>query len=164
MQQFSNKLAILLFGVSCFFFTGCKKEISSNTSANNPEAAHANPTPESSSQKAVHIRATFSQDQFSNVYGTFRTWGALGDDVYGDATMDTGGMTPKDNVAHCIVVLTFYDYEHNVRGTITIRQDFEFAKNKGQWHIVGGTGDFTGIKGNGASTMSSLFDQDMTGV
>jgi len=170
MQQFNSKLMILLLGVSAIFFTGCKKEISSNSFSNSQEASHASPAPENSSQKAVRIRATFTPDNFPNVSGTFATWGAFGDNVVGDATMNIGGLTPTGLVAHCIVVLTFFDSEHNATGTITIKQECEFASghvfpnDKGQWQIVGGTGAFAGVKGNGITTMPPPFDEDMTGV
>jgi hypothetical protein len=158
MRKFNSKLTVLLFGVSCFFFTGCEKEIV-NTSATTPESSHANPA----SEKSVHIRATFTPDNFPNVSGTFTTWGALGDNVSGTATMAIGGLA-DGLVAHCIVVLTFSN------GTITIKQECEFASgkvfpfDKGQWQIVSGTGAYAGIKGNGITTMPPPFDEDMTGV
>ena len=167
MREFNSKLMVLLFGVSSFFFTGCKKEVTTNSSANSQDVAHAN---SASEKKSVHIRATFTPDNFPNVSGTFTTWGALGNNVSGDATMQIGGLTPIGLVAHCVVVLTFYDSEHNVSGTITIKQECEFAStsvypnDKGQWQIVGGTGAYAGIKGNGITTMPPPFDEDMTGV
>jgi hypothetical protein len=167
MQTRNLKLSVLLAAASLLFFTACKKEINSDSSAASQTVSHAQP----SSEKAVHILATFTPDNFPNVSGTFTAWGALGDNVKGDATMDIGGLTPLGLVAHCIVVLTFFDSEHNASGTITIKQECEFASPghvfpdaKGQWQIVGGTGIYDGIKGNGITTMPPPFDEDMVGV
>jgi hypothetical protein len=146
------------FYSSTFPFTGCKKEASPNSSANTGEINHANPQ----SGSAVHIVATFDFSTFPNVSGTFTASGALGDQT-GTATMDIGLLTPTGLVAHCVVVLTFPD------GTITLKQECEFANsqvypdNKGQWQITAGTGAYTGIKGNGITTMPPL-QEDMTGV
>src|SRR5215471_9149524 len=165
MQQITSKLMILLFGVSIFFFTGCKKEVAKSP-APNPSVSHANP----SSEKSVHIKATFTPDNFPNVSGTFVASGALGNDIHGDATMQIGGLTPFGNVAHCIVVLTFFDSEHDVTGTITIKQECQFSSTnpypdaKGQWQIVSGTGVYEGLRGNGVTTMPPPFDEDMVGV
>jgi hypothetical protein len=165
MRNFNAKLMILLFGVSIFFFTGCKKEVL-NSRAENPNVSHANPA----SEKSVHIKAIFTPDNFPNVSGTFTAWGALGNDIHGDATMQIGGLTPIGNVAHCIVVLTFFDSEHNETGTITIKQECQFASinpypdAKGQWQIVSGTGIYVGLRGNGITTMPPPFDEDMVGV
>jgi len=156
---------VLLFGVSSLFFTGCKKEVV-NSSATSPESSHANPA----SEKSVRIRATFTPDNFPNVSGSFTTWGALGNNVSGDAYMEIGGLTPTGLVAHWVVVLTFFDSEHNATGTITIKQECEFASTnpnpdaKGQWQIVSGTGAYAGIRGNGITTMPPPFDEDMVGV
>jgi len=166
MSKFVIKLVILLFGVSAFLFMGCKKDASVDSPTTTGEVSHANPA----SEKAVRIRATFTADNFPNVSGTFTTWGALGDNVSGTATMDIGGLTPIGMVAHCVVVITFYNADHSVKGTITIKQQCEFSVNpvypnaKGQWQIVGGTGAYSGIKGNGITTMPPPFDEDMTGV
>ena len=153
-------LMLLLFGASTFFFTGCKKEASLNSSASTGEQNHANPK----SENAVHIFATFAPDNFPDVSGTFTASGALGD-VTGTATMHIGRLTPIGNVGHCIVVLTFSD------GTITIKQECEFAStsvypnDKGQWQITGATGAYEGISGNGITTMPApRFNEDMTGV
>jgi|GEM_PF-2752002 len=161
MQKTNIKLLILLVAVSALFFTGCKKKVVSNSSDSNAtgQTNHANPKPEN----AVHIVATFDFSTFPNVYGTFTTTGALGDQN-GTAFMAIGPLTPTGKVAHCVVVLTFQD-----GSTISIKQECEFNNaqvypdNKGQWQITGGTGAYAGIKGNGITTMPPL-QEDMTGV
>jgi len=166
MQTFNFKRMLLLVAASSLFFVGCKKEVVSSPAAGE-EVSSSRVTSENAAPKPVHIRASFTADNFPNVAGTFIASGALGNNT-GTATMAIGGLTPQGLVAHCIVVLTFYNADHSVKGTITIKQECQFASpypdNKGQWQIVSGTGAYTGIKGNGITTMPPPFDEDMTGV
>ena len=158
------KSAILFATVSVFFFTGCKKELNSDSSASSQNISQSQATSENAAGKAVHILAVYDFSTFPNVSGTFTTWGALGDNVKGTTTMDIGLIDPNNLVAHCVVVLNFAD------GTITLKQECEFASPahvwpdaKGQWQIVSGTGAYAGIKGNGRTTMPPL-SEDMIGV
>jgi hypothetical protein len=97
-------------------------------------------------RQPVTITAVFSVMDGLHWTGTFTTSGAL--DVSGSAVMD---IDPNQNGvrAHCVVELTAPD------GTITIHQECEFKTKppKGQWQIVGGTGAYANLKGNGSLTM-----------
>ena len=170
MQKFNRKLLMLLSGVSLLLFTGCKKEAITKSSSAVETVSSPRANSDHAAPKAVHILAVYSPANFPNVSGTFTTWGALGDNVSGTTTMDIGLLTPTGMVAHCKVVLTFYNPDQTVKGTITLKQECEFASqpvypnNKGQWQIVEGTGAYTGIRGNGITTMPPPLDEDMTGV
>ena len=160
----------LAFAASSLLFAGCKKDMSLAAGSQDSNVSVARASSENATPKPVHIHAFYTPENFPNVSGTFTAWGALGDNVTGTTTMDVGLLTPSGLVAHCVVILTFYNADQTVKGTITIKQECEFAvqpvypNNKGQWQIVSGTGAYLGIKGNGITTMPPPFDEDMTGV
>jgi len=54
-------------------------------------------------------------------------------------------------IAHCVVTLIPSDNS----GTIVIDQECQFATSppKGRWEIVGGTGAYANLNGNGSLTM-----------
>ena len=153
---------ILLAGVSSFLFTGCQKENSLGSSTVNENTTVARNTSETAKPQAVHIRATYDFANFPDVSGTYVATGAL--NLSGATTMHIGGNNPTGQIAHCVVVLI------SGTGTITIDQECEFAINpanpfnRGQWKIVGGTGAYANLRGNGVTTMPPPFDEDMTGV
>jgi len=106
----------------------------------------------------VTITATYDFTNFPNVSGTFVTSGAL--TIQGTTTMNIGILGgPPGAVAHCVVTLTPYDNS----GTIVIDQQCQFAtsmpapyptgQGKGRWEIVGGTGAYANLFGNGSLTM-----------
>ena len=105
-----------------------------------PSASASTPIP-------VTITATFDFSNFPNVSGTFTTTGAL--TVSGPATMHVD-LNPFNGVrAHCVVTLIASN------GTIVIDQQCQFATSppKGRWEIVGGTGAYANLNGNGSLTM-----------
>ncbi len=104
------------------------------------------------------ITATFDFSNFPNVSGTFTTTGAL--TVSGPATMHVD-LNPFNGVrAHCVVTLIASN------GTIVIDQQCQFATSppKGRWEIVGGTGAYANLNGNGSLTMPPPLTEAMTGV
>jgi hypothetical protein len=104
-------------------------------------SASAAPTP-----VPVTITAVYDFSTFPNVTGTFTTTGAL--TISGSSTMNVG--LNYDGVrAHCVVTLTA------TNGTIIIDQECQFASSppKGRWEIVGGTGAYANLNGNGSLTM-----------
>ena len=110
-----------------------------------------------SKKNKVHIYADFSSaDLF--VTGTFVATGAL--DISGVAEMEVS-VNANGMIAHCILTLTPDDGS----GTIVIAQECQFASSpiKGRWQIVGGTGAYAQLKGNGSLLMPE-FDEDMTGT
>ena len=105
----------------------------------------------------VTITGTFDlPGGFPNPTGTFTITGAF--TASGNATMNIGILGgPNGTVAHCVVTLT------DNYGTITIDQQCQFAtsmpapyltgQGKGRWEIVGGTGAYANLFGNGSLTM-----------
>src|SRR6266446_2152665 len=86
------------------------------------------------------------------------TTGAL--TVSGPATMHVD-LNPFNGVrAHCVVTLIASN------GTIVIDQQCQFATSppKGRWEIVGGTGAYANLNGNGSLTMPPPLTEAMTGV
>lgn len=102
-------------------------------------------TPEKAS---VTINAVFDFSTFPDVVGNFTASGAL--TTSGVATMDIGS-NQNGTIAHCVVTLV------DAVGTITIHQQCEFSTSlpKGQWEILGGTGGYADLKGNGVTLMPS---------
>ena len=159
-MKFKSTLMLLLAGAALITTSACSKKdgLVSNQSAkdNSATTAHA------AKKGSVTITAVYDFSTFPTVLGTFTTTGAL--QLSGTTTMDIG---PNKNGmrAHCVVVLTPDDGS----GTITIQQECEFAiappypENKGQWQIVGGTGSYINLKGNGSLTMPPLTEA-MTGT
>ena len=115
-----------------------------------PSASASTPTP-------VTITATFDFTNFPNVSGTFTTTGAL--TISGPATMHVDFLNAS-TTAHCVVTL----FAPN--GTIYIDQQCQFATSppKGRWEIVGGTGAYANLNGNGSLTMPPPLIEAMTGV
>jgi hypothetical protein len=107
---------------------------------------------------SVTITAHFDPSTFPDEAGTFTTSGAL--TISGNATMhlDCSGAR-----CHCVVTLIASDGS----GTIIIDQQCQFATvpPRGRWEIVGGTGAYANLKGNGSLTMPDPPDTEaMTGV
>ena len=121
--------AIALCMIACF------------TMGSVPSASASTPTP-------VTITAVYDFSTFPNVSGTFYTTGAL--TISGASTMH---VDPNVNgtIAHCVVTLIPSDNS----GTIVIDQECQFATSppKGRWEIVGGTGAYANLNGNGSLTM-----------
>jgi hypothetical protein len=104
----------------------------------------------------VTITAAYDFSTFPNVTGTFTTSGAL--TISGVSTMH---VDPNVNGirAHCVVTLIPSDGS----GTIIIDQECQFAtsmpapyptgQGKGRWEVVGGTGAYANLNGNGSLTM-----------
>src|SRR6184192_4167626 len=116
-----------------------------------PSASASTPTP-------VTITATFDFTNFPNVSGIFTTTGAL--TISGPATMHVD-LNPFNGIrAHCVVTLIASN------GTIVIDQQCQFATSppKGRWEIVGGTGAYANLNGNGSLTMPPPLTEAMTGV
>ena len=108
-----------------------------------PSASASTPTP-----VPVTITAVYDFSTFPNVTGTFTTTGLGG--ISGTSTMAVG--LNYDGIrAHCVVTLTASDNS----GTIVIDQQCQFASSppKGRWEIVGGTGAYANLNGNGSLTM-----------
>src|SRR5438094_3739960 len=115
------------------------------------------PSASASTAIPVTITATFDVANFPNVSGTFITTGAL--TISGPATMHVD-LNPFNGIrAHCVVTLIASN------GTIIIDQQCQFATSppKGRWEIVGGTGAYANLNGNGSLTMPP-FTEAMTGV
>ena len=121
--------AIALCMIACF------------TMGSVPSTSASTPTP-------VTITAVYDFSTFPNVSGTFYTTGAL--TISGASTMH---VDPNVNgtIAHCVVTLIPSDNS----GTIVIDQECQFATSppKGRWEIVGGTGAYANLNGNGSLTM-----------
>jgi hypothetical protein len=115
-------------------------------------SASAAPTP-----VPVTITAVYDFSTFPNVTGTFTTSGAL--TISGASTMNVG-LNFNGVRAHCVVTLIASDNS----GTIIIDQQCQFASPipKGRWEIVGGTGAYANLQGNGSLTMPP-FTEAMTG-
>ena len=125
-------------------------------------SASATPTP-----VPVTITATFDFAGFPDVTGTFTTSGAL--TISGASTMHVDANVNGIR-AHCVVTLIPSDNS----GTIIIDQECQFAtsmpapyptgQGKGRWEIVGGTGAYANLNGNGSLTMPPPLNEAMTGV
>ena len=128
-----------------------------------PSASASTPIP-------VTITAAYDFSTFPNVTGTFTTTGAL--TISGTSTMAVG-LNVDGIRAHCVVTLTPSDNS----GTIIIDQQCQFAtsmpapyptgQGKGRWEIVGGTGAYANLNGNGSLTMPVIpqgIEEAMTGV
>ena len=104
----------------------------------------------------VTITAVFDFSTLPDVAGTFTTSGALA--ISGVATMHVG-FNADGTRAHCVVTLIASD------GTIIIHQECQFATDpaKGRWEIVGGTGAYANLRGNGSLLMPPN-EEAMTGV
>src|SRR5437879_3386377 len=115
-----------------------------------PSASALTPVP-------VTITGVYDFTNFPNTTGTFTASGALGN-LSGTSTMH---VDPNyDGIrAHCVVTLI----PSNGLGTIIIDQQCQFAtsmpapyttgQGKGRWEIVGGTGAYANLNGNGSLTM-----------
>ena len=114
------------------------------------------PSASASTAIPVTITATFDFSTFPNVSGTFTTTGAL--TVSGDSTMHVD-LSENGTRAHCVVTLIAPD------GAIIIHQECQFATRPpmGRWQIVGGTGAYANLNGNGSLTMPPNTEA-MTGV
>ncbi|HXR84063.1 MAG TPA: hypothetical protein VN722_07130 [Hanamia sp.] len=101
-----------------------------------------------SSRSAITITGVYDFSTFPNTVGTFTTSGAL--NLSGTSTMLVG---PNINGAraHCQITLTPSDGS----GSIFIHQEcaFNTPTPQGRWEIVGGTGAYVNLKGNGSLTM-----------
>ena len=115
-----------------------------------PSASASTPTP-------VTITAVFDFTNFPNVSGTFTTTGAL--TISGPATMHVDFLNAS-TTAHCMVTLIAPN------GNIFIDQQCQFATSppKGRWEIVGGTGAYANLNGNGSLTMPPPLIEAMTGA
>jgi hypothetical protein len=116
-----------------------------------PSASASTPTP-----VPVTITGVYDFTTFPNTTGTFTTSGAL--TLSGTTTMYV--VPNYDGIRdHCVVTLT----PSNGLGTIIIDQECQFAtsmpapyttgQGKGRWEIVGGTGAYANLNGNGSLTM-----------
>jgi len=137
-----------------------------------PSASALTPVP-------VTITGAYNFSTFPNTTGIFTASGALGN-LSGTSTMhvdlNPGTGSPSYPIrAHCVVVLT----PSNNLGTIIIDQQCQFAtsmpapyptgQGKGRWEIVGGTGAYANLNGNGSLTMPTTtgfynMEEAMTGV
>ena len=107
----------------------------------------------------VTITATFDFANFPDVTGNFTTTGAL--TISGPATMHVD-LNPFNVIrAHCVVILM-----PSPGNSIIIDQECQFATSppKGRWEIVGGTGAYANLNGNGSLTMPPPLVEAMTGV
>ena len=100
-----------------------------------------------SGPEPVTITAVFNGGSFPNLTGSFSTTGAL--NISGMTTMEIGP-NKNGNRAHCEIIL----YPAG-GGSITIHQECVFSTPipQGRWEIVGGTGAYANLKGNGSLTM-----------
>ena len=125
-----------------------------------PSASGSTPTP-------VTITAAYDFSTFPDVTGTFTTTGAL--TISGTSTIHIEPNPGNGIRAHCVVTLV----PSNGLGTIIIDQQCQFAtsmpapyptgQGKGRWEIVGGTGAYANLNGNGSLTMPGN-EEAMTGV
>jgi hypothetical protein len=106
----------------------------------------------------ITITGTYDFSTFPNLNGTFVTSGAL--NLSGTSTMNIS-QNINGVIAHCEVTLTPSDGS----GTIVIHQEcvFNTPIPQGRWEIVGGTGAYSNLKGNGSTTMPPN-QEAMTGV
>jgi hypothetical protein len=139
IMRHHKSAAIALCMIACF------------TMGSVPSASASPPTP-----VPVTITAAYDFSTFPNVTGTFITSGAL--TISGVSTMAVG-LNANGIRAHCVVTLIPSDGS----GTIIIDQECQFAtsmpapyptgQGKGRWEIVGGTGAYANLNGNGSLTM-----------
>src|SRR6266571_6809229 len=115
------------------------------------------PSVSASTPIPVTITATFDFTNFPNVSGNFTTTGLGG--ISGPATMHVDFLNAS-TTAHCMVTLIAPN------GNIFIDQQCQFATSppKGRWEIVGGTGAYANLYGNGSLTMPPPLIEAMTGV
>jgi len=143
--------------VTAFFTIGSVPSVSAST-----------PTP-----VPVTITAVYPDfSTFPYVTGTFTTTGLGG--ISGSTTMLIGpnigpnvGGNVNGIIAHCVVTLM-----PSTGGSIIIDQQCQFAtsmpapyptgQGKGRWEIVGGTGAYANLNGNGSLTMPGN-EEAMTG-
>jgi hypothetical protein len=118
-----------------------------------PSASASTPTP-----VPVTITAVYDFSTFPNVTGTFTTTGLGG--ILGRTTMHVDFLGTLGTIAHCVVTLF-----PSTGGSIIIDQECQFATSppKGRWEIVGGTGAYANLNGNGSLTMPPNAEA-MTGV
>ena len=117
------------------------------------------PSASASARAPVTITAVFDFSTFPDVTGTFTTTGAL--TISGPATMHVD-LNPFNGIrAHCVVILM-----PSPGNSIIIDQECQFATSppKGRWEIVGGTGAYANLNGNGSLTMPPPLVEAMTGV
>ena len=117
-----------------------------------PSATASTPVP-------VTITAVYNFSTFPNVSGTFTTTGLGG--ISGSTTMHVDPLGALGlTVAHCVVTLI-----PSPGNSIIIDQECQFATSppKGRWEIVGGTGAYANLNGNGSLTMPPN-SEAMTGV
>jgi hypothetical protein len=117
-----------------------------------PSASASTPVP-------VTITAVYNFSTFPNVSGTFTTTGLGG--ISGSTTMHVDPLGALGlTVAHCVVTLI-----PSPGNSIIIDQECQFATSppKGRWEIVGGTGAYANLNGNGSLTMPPN-SEAMTGV
>jgi len=135
------------------------------------------PSVSASTPAPVTITGVYDFSTFPNVSGTFTTTGLNG--ISGSTTMLIGpnvgpnvGGNVNGIIAHCVVTLM-----PSTGGSIIIDQECQFAtsmpapyptgQGKGRWEIVGGTGAYANLNGNGSLTMPTsaqgLPEEAMTG-
>jgi len=131
-----------------------------------PSASALTPVP-------VTITGVYDFTNFPNTTGTFSASGALGN-LSGTSTMHVDPNPTNGIRAHCVVTLV----PSNGLGTVIIDQQCQFAtsmpapyptgQGKGRWEIVGGTGAYANLNGNGSLTMPTSAEgspeEAMTGV
>jgi hypothetical protein len=143
-HQFTIKKRILIMRHNKIFYAAIALCMVAFFTMGSVPSVSATPTP-----IPVTITAVYDFSTFPNVTGTFTTSGALA--ISGTSTMDVG-LNPGNGVrAHCVVTLTA------TNGTIIIDQQCQFATNggsgSGRWEIVGGTGAYANLNGNGSLLM-----------
>jgi len=149
-MMLKSRLMLLMAGAALMTIAACNK----SDGLTSPRSSNINSATKSDAAKkgAVTITAVYDFSTYPLVFGTFTATGAL--ELSGTTSMDIGS-NKNGQRAHCVVILTPDDGS----GTITIHQECEFAivppypLNKGEWHIVSGTGAYTDLKGNGKLTM-----------
>jgi hypothetical protein len=118
-----------------------------------PSASASQPIP-------VTINSHFDPSTYPDEVGTFTTSGAL--TISGTATMHVD-VNRNGTIAHCVVTLM-----PSTGGSIIIHQECQFATSypfKGRWEIVGGTGAYANLNGNGSLTMPDPPDtENMRGI
>ncbi len=121
------------------------------SSFKNVPSASASKAP--SSSQSITIFATTTSSEGSTYFGPVTLSGAI--NASGSYIMSTEvlGMA-----LHCNFVLTLPN------GTITIRMLCNLVTFNGQWQILGGTGTYQTLKGNGSLVMPNDSDEILTGV
>jgi hypothetical protein len=150
----------LLFLPVLLTLGSCQKQISQ--SAGQPDNSPAGTAKTSNSVQTRAVTFTMLMDFSTNpAFGTFVATGALSSS--GTAEFD---YNPNNNfiTAHNVITLTAPD------GTITIHDECEFAVDKafpfgrGSYQIVGGTGAYATLKGNGAEAFPSATEDILSGT